>query len=444
MQNSFTNALAENMADILTFALIAGLVLAGVLYWFARKRRLSTLRERVRGVVPTSSQVKEMLSKVFNLDSAEVASIGTVTLVDLAWHYSMADPTIWDHFHGPAADHVADAIQNLDVLKSSLGDASLPLADHVIEYFRHLEATQVFHDLLDQLSVIDGAGDAPAIVFDAHSSTLVDSLADTAGTTLDVKATAASKAAGLLTHVPLITIGFASYRAWRRSQKGAGLRRNIEFAAIEVTTRTSGGLVGGQVGGSLGTMIVPGIGTIIGGVAGAVAGAIGGALIGEEFKQRHIRKAQEQLDQSLETLGRPYLEDAKQFQELTEVFIDQERQYTNNLLATRRRLRRYSLLPWRVIWPNEKLVLLQETVSLAEEKLSEVKQGTIEAVERLNFMRDTGQRRQLGIILWSDPALCQRVTCGGEVVGAVASANDKLRDELTQLGRMLEVLSPAV
>jgi hypothetical protein len=439
MSSRFIDALAQNMADVLTVALIVAVIAGAVLLWRARQRHVNKLRTRLRGEVPVTDKVREALAKVFNLDTAEVATIGTVTFIDIAWHYSMADPHIWDHFQGPAADHIADAIQNLDVLKSSLGDHSIPLLGNIVEYFKSLEATQVFHDLLDRLPMLNGVGDSSAIVLDAHSDSLVDSLSDhaaTAGAAIDAKATAASKAAGLLLHVPVITLGFATYRAWRRSQRGTGLGRNVEFAAVEVTTRAGGGLIGGQLGGALGTAIVPGVGTIVGGVAGAVAGAVGGALLGEEIKQRHVRKAQKKLNTSLEDLGKPHLAEPDNFRDLTGVFVEQERQYTRNLLATRRRLRRYSLLPWRIVWPNEKLILLREIVEMAEERLGEVKLGTIEAVERLTFMRDTEQHRQMGIILWSDPALRQRVGCGSEMVDIVAGANDKLRRELTQLGRL--------
>jgi hypothetical protein len=440
MFSTFFDALMENAADVLTLAVIIAALAGGVLFWRARRRHIERLRARLRGTVPISNTVKEALGKVFNFDTAEMTTIGAVTFVDIAWHYSMADPHIWDHFNGPAADHIADAIQNLDVLKSSLGDTSLPMVSNLLEYFKHLEATQVFHDVLDKIPALDGLGESHAIVLDAHGDSLVDTLTD-AGTAIDVKASVAGKAVGLMTHIPLITIGFASFRAWRRSQRGTGLGRNLEFAAIEVATRAGGGLAGGQLGGVIGTAIVPGVGTIIGGVAGAVAGAIGGALLGEEIKQRHIHKAQESLNTSLEALGKPYLTEPGGFRDLTGVFVEQERQYVKNVLATRRRMRRYALLPWRIAWPNEKLILLRETVGMAEERLAEIKQGTIEAVERLNFMRDTEQYRQMGIILWSDPALCQQVVCDQEHVEAVASANDRLRQELGQMNRLPQGLT---
>lgn|SRR5574341_17349 len=433
MIDSFTDTLGENLANILTITAIALVVLTTTWYVLARRRRVSQLRSRVRGEVPVSGAVKEALGKVFNVDSLEAATLGTVTFVDIAWHYSMADPSIWDHFHGPAADHIADAIQNLDVLKGSLGDASLPLAEKVIEYFKGLEATQLFHDLADKLGVLD-SGDTGAVVLDAKTGSMVDALVQHAGTTLDVKSAVIGKAVGLLVHIPMITIGFATYRAWRRSQKGTGLRRNVEFAAIEVATRAGGSLAGGQIGGAIGTAIAPGAGTIIGSVAGAIAGAVGGKWLGEELKARHVRTAQERLNTSLEALGRPYLAEPDRFRALREVFVDQERHYIENVHATRRRMTRYALLPWRVVWPDEKLVLLQETVRMAEDRLAEVKQGTLEAVERLDFMRQTAQYRQMGIILWSDAALGQRVIEGEELVTDVAEANNTLRHELTQLG----------
>ncbi|GAB4467943.1 MAG: hypothetical protein Kow00124_01530 [Anaerolineae bacterium] len=439
MLQAFVDALAENLADVLTIALVAAGLIGAVLFWRARQRHVKSLRAKVLGEVPVPGKIQETLACALNSDAAEVAAIGTVTLVDIAWHYSMADPQIWDHFHGPAADHIADAVQNLDVLKASLGEQALQIAENIAGYLRSLEATQIFHDVLERLSLVDGISDSSALVLDAHSDTLVHTLASSAST-LDAAHTAESvitaKAAGLLTHIPLITIGFASYRAWRRAERGAGWGRNVEFAAIEVAARAGGGLLGGQVGGTIGTIIVPGIGTLVGGVIGAVAGAVGGALLGESLKGRHVRGAQHALDESLNRLGETYLADPSNFQRLRQVFIIQEQRYVENLLATRRRLHRYALLPWRVLWPNEKMILLQETVAMAERRLSQIKQGTIEAVERLELMRSTAQHRQMGIILWSDRALCEELGCSDELLNPVEQANTHLRRELTQLGRL--------
>ena len=84
MLTSFVNALAENMADVLTIAAVAALIVIGVLIWRARKRRVNQLYEQVTGDVPLTNQIKETLAKVFNVDTAEAATIGAVTFVDIA------------------------------------------------------------------------------------------------------------------------------------------------------------------------------------------------------------------------------------------------------------------------------------------------------------------------------------------------------------------------
>ncbi len=436
MIEQFIRALAENLADVVTIAAVTGVAACAILFWRARQRHVSRLRARLRGEVKAAGGMREALAKVFNVDVAEFSAIGAVTLVDIAWHYSMADPAIWDHFQGPGADHMTDAIQNLDVLKASLGDQSPSILGHIAEYLKQLEASQVFHDLLERLSVLGSAGDAAADVLHTPAVTLIETLTRQAAKTLEGAAkTVALGESGLIHHIPLVTIGFATYRAWRRSQQGAGLWRNVEFAAIEVTTRAGGGLLGGQVGGTIGTLIAPGIGTIVGGVAGAVAGAVGGAVLGEQIKQSHVRQAQKRLEASLNQLGGAYLEDAARFRQLTEVFIAQEREYTRNLLETRRRLRRYAM-PWRMLWPDEKLILLQETVAMAQARLSEIKQGTLEAVERLEYMRDQKLHRQMGILLWNNPALRQQLNCEPELVEAVGDASQRFQSEMTHLGRL--------
>lgn len=440
MFEHFVRALAENAADVVTWSVMIGVVALLILFLRARSRHVRRLRRQLNGAVPVSSQVKDALAKALNVNTAEFATIGAVTFVDVAWHYSMADPAIWDHFQGPAADHMGDVIQNLDVLKSSLGDQATRITDNVLGYFQGLEATQIFHDLIDRLTAAGGAVDTTAMVLDAPAHSVVESLSKlsqsvTAG--VEAKATAVSES-GLLFHIPVITIGFASYRAWRRAQKGAKLGRNLEFAAIEVATRTGGGLVGGQLGGAVGTAVAPGVGTIVGGIAGAVAGAVGGALLGEEFKQRHVKQAQEKLNTSLDELGATYLQHPGRFRELTEVFTEQERSYESNLRSMQWRLLRYELFPWRVIWPDQKLVLLDETVKMARERLSTIKNGTLEALDQLTYMRDRRQHRQMGAILWSDPALREELSCDPRLIGPVERAHDKLRHEVTQLGTKVQ------
>lgn len=445
MLQQFVESLADNAADVLTVAVVLSVVAGLVLFWLRRRRHIADIRRRLLGGVEVPGKAREMLAKALNADVAEMSAIGAVSLVDLAWHYGMADPTIWDAFDGPAADHMADAMQNLDVLKGALGDHGLLVVHNIFEYLRSLEATQVFGDLIDKLPLLDNAS---TVVLEAKGASVVDSLASGAASTdavVSAKADAVGNA-GLVAHIPLVTVGFASYRAWRRAQKGAGLRRNVEFAGIEVATRASGGLVGGKVGGVVGSLIVPGVGTVIGTVAGAVAGAVGGALLGETFKKRHVERASGELNTTLTRLGMEYLDHRGNFQRVTDLFREQEQEYVANLRETRRRLRRYSM-PWRLIWPDEKLILLRETVAMAEDRLGSIQEGTVEAIDRLNFMRNTGQRRELGIMLWSNPALCEELDCNSELVGAVQQANDQLRHELAQLGALpkegTELVSPA-
>jgi hypothetical protein len=201
-------------------------------------------------------------------------------------------------------------------------------------------------------------------------------------------------------------------------------------------------LVGGQIGGTIGTAIAPGLGTIIGGVAGAIAGTIGGMFLGEDIKKRHILQARQAFDSSLQKLGSTYLENPARFRELTEVFLSYEAEYVTNFKATRRRLFRYSM-PWRIAWPDEKLILLQETVRLAENRLGAVKQGTIDAMDRLNYMQAAGKSHDLGVILWSNAALREQLDLRADLVANLEAEHDKLAHELTQLHGMQLQAAPA-
>jgi len=438
MLGRFVNALADNAAAVLIWGGALALIILVFLFLRARHRHIRQLRALIRREIPLTSQLKEALSKVFNMSTAEVTAVGAVTFADIAVQYSIADPTIWDHFQGPAANHIADAIQNLDILHSSLGEQSMRFFGQVVESLKHVEALNIFNDLAQQLPLLESAGTATAVAVEASGNSIVDSLAHATANAGDIKAHAATAAAGaagegsLLTHLPLVTIGFATYRAWRRSQKGTELGRNLEFASIEVATRAGGGLIGGQLGGVVGTAIAPGVGTILGAIGGAIAGTVGGMFLGEDIKRRHVKKAREEFDLLLEGFGTSYLQDPVRFKQLSGVFVENEHAYATNLRATRRRMIGHAA-PFRFVWPDEKLVLLQETVRLAENRLSSIKQGTIDAIDRLAYMRETGQNHELGVILWSNGALRDQLDPDPALVESLQTTHDKLRHELVQI-----------
>src|SRR5688572_15766179 len=147
MFNEFVNALAQNSAVVLTWLGGLGVIVLAILFIRARARHIKRLRAQFGREIPLSEALKQALGEVFNVHSAELTTVGAVTFADIAWQYSMADPSIWDHFDGPAADHMADAIQNLDVLRASLGTQSGMFFQNVIESLKHVEALHVFNDL---------------------------------------------------------------------------------------------------------------------------------------------------------------------------------------------------------------------------------------------------------------------------------------------------------
>ncbi len=422
---------------MLLFAVGIAAVLALFMFTRARARHIRRLRAEVLGEVPVSGGLRAALAKVFNVDTAELTTVGAVTFADLAWQYSLADPQIWDHFQGPAADHIVNAIQNMDVLRSALGVHAQNFLPQMMESLKHIEATQLFQELAEKVPMLEAAGNATAVAAAASTHAAVDALASAGSASLEAKGqvvgtiTTAAGDGSLLHHIPLITIGFATYRAWRRAQQGAELKRNVEFAAIEVGTRAGGALVGGQLGGVIGTAVVPGVGTILGGVVGAIGGTIAGMRLGEDIKKRHVRQARQQFDDLLAQLGREYLEDPIRYQQLSNVFVEHEREYMQSLKETRRRLRRYAS-PLRVLWPDQKLILLQETVRLAENRIGSVRQGTVEALERLDFMQVRGQNHELGVILWSNPALREQVKPDSGLVVRLEETQLRLARELAQ------------
>jgi hypothetical protein len=480
--SDFLSSLSSLLQIILVFViLIIGFVLA-------RRWRIRKLRGLVRGQLPLREELRQAVSRLFSSEVLEVAAVGAVTYVDMAWQYSLADPQIWSHLEGAGAANAANAMADPHLLEMGLGEHAQSVLGHVAEHFQQAEALQAFDhsldnvmrlgaDLPDAVLLLDGhphslldlllhkghAADALApakaqALSDGAASTLLDAKAGTLvdakmGALTDAKASALAdaktsalldaKASGLLDapwdggdlwhHIPLITIGFATYRVWRRAEGGAQWGRNLEFAATEVVSRSGGALAGAKVGGTVGTLVVPGYGTVIGSVVGAVGGAIAGARLSEEIKRRHVRQAQRELDRTLHNLGTPYLEDPVGYRRLQAVFSEQEKNAKRGVEGTRREYTAYACW-WRRLWPDQKLVLLQETAREADGRLRNIHQQVRDTLERVEVLRQQNNYKALGLILWNAPGMCRQLDCAEVLLREVDRANERLRHELQQVG----------
>jgi hypothetical protein len=474
--SDFLSSLSSLLQIILIFLVL------GVGFYLARRWHIRRLRALVLGKMPLREEIKQAIGKLFSSDVLEVTAIGAVTCVDVAWQYSLADPQIWAHLDG--VDQLADP----DLLQASLGEHAPSVLGHVADHLQQVEALQAFDhsldsvmqvgaDLPDAVLLLDGQ---PHTLFDlllhkghvadalveaktqAASDGLVDALVEAKAqaasdglvdTLVEAKAQAASDGladalveakvsvlidnADLWHHVPLITIGFATYRAWRRAEEGATWNRNLEFAATEVVARSGGALVGAKMGSSVGATVgmftVPAYGIIIGSVVGAVGGAIAGARLSEKIKHRHVRRSQRELDAALHNLGAPYLQDPVGYRKLTTLFAEQEQSAQRNIRTTQRQYTTHARW-WRRLWPDQKLILLQETVRAADERLLDIRQQVRDTLERVEMLRQQNNYKALGLILWNAPGMCQQLGCAMGLVRAVNTANEELRRELQQLG----------
>jgi hypothetical protein len=475
------NDFLSSLSALLQIAVVLLVLIIG--FFLARRWRVGRLRALVRGRLPLKEEIRQAVSRLFTSDVLEVAALGAVTYVDVAWQYSLADPGIWSHLDGADAAHAADAMADPQLLELGLGDHAHSVLSHVAEYLQQAEALQTFDHSLDSVMQLgadlpnavllldghphslfdlllhkghgaDGLADAKGQglaggAVDAKSSALIDAkasaLADAkASAVLDAKTSALADAKSsvilggpwdggdLWHHIPLVTIGFATYRAWRRAEGGTHWGRNLEFAATEVVARSGGALAGAKVGGTVGTMAVPGYGTIIGSVIGAVGGAIAGARLSEEIKRRHVRQAQRGLDEALHNLGAPYLKDPVGYRRLQTVFSEQEKAAQRGVEGTRREYASYARW-WRRLWPDQKLVLLQETVREADERLLNIHQQVRDTLERVEVLHQQDNYKALGLILWNAPAMCRQLGCAELLVQNVNRANEQLRHELRQV-----------
>jgi hypothetical protein len=466
---------------LLQIILIVGVITIG--FYLGRRWHIRRLRAQVRGKVPLTEEIKQTVARLFSSDVLEVAAVGAVTYVDIAWHYSLADPQIWSHLDGGVASHAFDAMVDPQVLQAGLGAHSSVVLDQVADYLQQADAVSAFDhsldsvmrlgvDLPDAALVLDGhpdmlfdylsqKGQVAGAAVDAKSQALADGVTDglpdakasalveakpaalldaKAGALLDAKAnalieskTAAALDADLLHHIPFITIGFAAFRAWRRAEEGTTWGRNLEFAATEVVARAGGALTGAKVGGTVGTLVVPGYGTIVGSVVGAVGGAIAGAKLSEEIKRRHVRQAQRKLDVALNNLGAPHLQDPVGYRRLQAAFYEQEKMARRNAARTQREYSAYARW-WRRLWPDQKLILLQETVRGADDRLENIHQQVRDTLDRVEALRRRDDYKALGLVLWNAPGMCQQLGCAELLVQDVRLANEHLRHELQQVG----------
>jgi hypothetical protein len=306
--------------------------------------------------------------------------------------------------------HVADA---LDAKAQAAADGTV---DTLLDAKTSALAEAKTSALVDAKASV--LAEAKASALDAKTDVLIDNLWD---------------GGDLWHHIPLFTIGFASYRAWRRAELGTHWKRNLEFAATEVAARSGGALAGAKVGGTVGTLVVPGYGTIVGSLVGAVGGAIAGVKLSEEIKRRHVRQAQRDLDRTLHHLGAPYLQDPVGYRRLTTLFAEQERAAEHNIRATHRQYGAYARW-WRRLWPDQKLILLQETTREADERLLGIRQQVRDTLDRVEVLRQQNNFKALGLILWNAPGMCQQLGCAKPLVQAVNTANEQLRHELRQVG----------
>lgn len=168
-------------------------------------------------------------------------------------------------------------------------------------------------------------------------------------------------------------------------------------------------------------------------MVGAVGGAIAGARLSEEIKRRHVRQAQRELDFSLNNLGAPYLQDPVGYRRLQAAFYEQEKSAKRNVAGTQREYSAYARW-WRRLWPDQKLILLQETVREADHRLENIHQQVRDTLDRVEVLRQRDNYRALGLVLWNAPGMCQQLGCAELLVQDVRLANEHLRHELQQVG----------
>jgi hypothetical protein len=121
------------------------------------------------------------------------------------------------------------------------------------------------------------------------------------------------------------------------------------------------------------------------------------------------------------------------YRRLRAAFTEQDKAAKRNVQRTRQEYDAYARW-WRRLWPDEKLVLLEETVREADTRVLEIQQQVFDTLERVEVLRQQNGYKALGLILWNAPGMCQQLGCAEMLLQDVHRANEGLRRELVQVG----------
>lgn len=465
---------------MLEFMLGVIVIAAGLLLWArARDRHVRGLRQQVHEQFNAAAAPPALRKK---LDVAELATYGTVTATEYAWHWATIDPDLLqaaDFSSRAAINSGWDFARYIHDNYASLSEAGkagfvnrlsgylaeqkvaglLEQAGHAVQFAE--TANQPVWDLIvneqlvnvksvaDTSSIIEQAVAHPDVIYtiptDVQGELTENMLqldgfahADIKAGVLDGISAAKGDAAldGLLPHLPLLTALFAGYRnfkLWRNHQQEPAVA--VRHAVVETIGRGSGVVAGAKLGALVGTSFGP-PGIVISSILFGLGGALCGGKVAEWWKSLPLKTAISRLDHALDDYGRSFRNQLPALRRQIMAPINRMRQSraeVERIVANRKGRLRYKL------WPDYYTILLEETNEVAEREIRQAEATAQPALDIVAAAQREQKWKPLGALIANSPDLRNGKSHEDSILREVADTRARVLKERKRLNPCLRL-----
>ncbi len=215
--------------------------------------------------------------------------------------------------------------------------------------------------------------------------------------------------------IPITLVAFTVYRQVKLVRQGKHWEHALADGGLEIAFKGVGIAVGGAAGAKVGVAIdgitggtLMGVPTMVCTIAGAVGGSTVGGIAVNWWKNRHIRSAQECLEEALAFYGRLVANDDAlcQLDRLLENRDQRTRRVVWRLYEQQQEDRK-SLRWW--LWPGADQVLREEALKKAAQHTADTMQTTSEMRSLIGELRAAQDYARLGLLMANSPALVTQI-----------------------------------
>lgn len=238
-------------------------------------------------------------------------------------------------------------------------------------------------------------------------------------------------------HLPIVTIGFAAYRNYKLVRDyGQDPMTATYHGAVESIGRGTGVVVGGKVGAAAGFALGGPLGALIGGIGAGVAGALFGGGIAEWVKSRPLHAAIDEMESELTQFGESYSDRIPEIKKWVLAPIrraeDSKKELSRELAVSKSN--------WKNrLWPDLHTVSLQETLSVANQKISEDSERTKSFLAKLDEIVRKRNWKLLGLIMANAAELRNRMGYNPSILERIRNLRRKILQERKKLNPKLDL-----